>query len=366
MIEDLTTTIKAQLYERVSSPLLSSFVISWCAWNYKFLLIVFSGMSSFEKITYIDRILFPDITTTVIHGAILPLVTSLLLIFAYPIPAEFIYKHVKIKQRRLKEIQQSIDDDSPISKEQARKLRREAVDNRLKYEVEIDAKNAENSRLKEMVSELQLLLSKATESQPPLESLKDEPIDASSNKEPEPADEDLSDLLAVYESAKKGEPNRVESNTQVDDFKEDDRQHILDMYMKGHLLSYIGKLISFSGVEYDVSANNGKLKVLLRDSDGEFLPYVSGDYDFDSALQVLVSVKNALANDSPPKFLNRAPVGGEHLPSHNFRVVRDYIVDGVEDNKPIPEIRRDLLEMGVPESVFNTVIADLKISDTTA
>ncbi|GLH47624.1 hypothetical protein RS3R2_13050 [Pseudomonas lactis] len=63
-----------------------------------------------------------------------------------------------MNQRRLKEIQQSIDDESPISKEQARKIRREALENQLKYEAEIDSKTSENIRLKELVAELQMSL----------------------------------------------------------------------------------------------------------------------------------------------------------------------------------------------------------------
>ena len=167
MIEDFTTTIKAQLYERVSSPLLSSFIISWCGWNYKFLLVVFSGLSVQEKLVYIDLNIFPDISSRVIYGVLLPLLTSLLLIFVYPVPAEFIYKHVKINQRRLKEIQQSIDDESPLSKEQARKIRREALENQLKYESEIDSKTSENSRLKELISELQQAKAKDAEASAP-------------------------------------------------------------------------------------------------------------------------------------------------------------------------------------------------------
>lgn len=163
MIEDFTTTIKAQLYERVSSPLLSSFFVSWCCWNYKFILIVISGISVMEKLVFIDLNIFPNVRSVIVQGVALPLVTSLLLIFVYPKPAEFIYRHVKLNQRRLKEIQQSIDDESPISKEQARKIRRESLENQLKYEAELDSKTSENVRLKELIAELQMASNKGVE-----------------------------------------------------------------------------------------------------------------------------------------------------------------------------------------------------------
>ena len=78
-----------------------------------------------------------------------------MLIFVYPYPAEFIYRHVKTNQRKLKQIQQEIDDESPISKDQARKLRRESIENQLKYESEIDSKTAQIAQLKVIILELQ-------------------------------------------------------------------------------------------------------------------------------------------------------------------------------------------------------------------
>lgn len=144
MFEEFTTAVKAQLYERVSSPLLSSFVVSWCCWNYKLILILVSSMSALEKIVYIDLNLFPDAASVVWRGVALPLITSLFLIFVYPYPAEFTYKHAKKNQRRLKEIQQLIDDESPLSKAQARKIRRESLESQLRFESEMDQKANEN------------------------------------------------------------------------------------------------------------------------------------------------------------------------------------------------------------------------------
>lgn len=361
MLDELTTTIKAQLYERVSSPLLSSFAIAWCGWNYKFLLVIFSGMSSYEKITYIDMNLFPDLPAKIIYGAVLPLLTSLFLIYVYPVPAEYIYKHVKTKQKRLKEIQQSIDDDSPISKEQARKIRRETLENQLKYEGEIDAKNSENSRLKEMISELQQQISKASESlrqSPPIEEIDD----AAPEKEGEdPSNEDFPDLVAMYEAAKR-EDSSKDSKSPADDRDEDGRQDTLDIYMRDNLLEYISKLIAFAGIRFDVKASNGEITVFLGTDDGEFEPYISGVYQFETALDVLDSVKNALADESPPGNINGKKVANDFSPSNNFSVARDYIEKGLVNKKSIPEIRSDLLKMGVSESVFNSAITDYKKS----
>ena len=52
MLDDLSKSIKASLYERATSPLFGAFVISWLAWNYRFVLTVISSMSAKEKFSY--------------------------------------------------------------------------------------------------------------------------------------------------------------------------------------------------------------------------------------------------------------------------------------------------------------------------
>lgn len=363
LIEDLTTTIKAQLYERVSSPLLSSFSLSWCGWNYKFLLIVFSGMSSHEKIIYIDMNLFPNFMAMLTHGIILPLVTSLLLIFVYPIPAEFIYKHVKIQQRRLKEIQQSIDDESPLSKEQARKIRKESLEIQLKYDNEIDAKTSENARLKAMISELQQKIDESTEVLRSYETPKDAFEESPSGGQFDIGRDELPDLLARYEAAKNDETFTPGSKNTSDDLESDHRKNELDNFVRSHLLNYIGKLNSFSDVRFDVIATKGMLQVLLGQPDGTYFPYISGEYNTDSVIRVLESIKNALASGAPPKSKKEMLYSENKTASENIMVVRDYIVKCLADRKSLPDIRDDLLAKGVPESVLKNAFPDFKRED---
>jgi hypothetical protein len=92
MLDDITTTIKAQLYERVTSPLLGSFLISWCLINYKLILILFSSLSAPEKITYIEFNLFSSVQDYMLKGVFFPLIATLAIILVYPYPAAKIYE----------------------------------------------------------------------------------------------------------------------------------------------------------------------------------------------------------------------------------------------------------------------------------
>ncbi len=155
MLDDLAKTVKAQLYERASSPLLGAFAISWIAWNYRFVLVLLSSMPAAEKFTFIDANIFNSYQAIFLRGTLYPLFTTLALIFIYPIPAKFVYEYWRRRQRDLKEIQQRIDDETPLTREEARELRHETLKARLEFEQELEHRSAEITRLKETIKELQ-------------------------------------------------------------------------------------------------------------------------------------------------------------------------------------------------------------------
>lgn len=122
-MDDLLTSIKAQLYERVASPLTVSFVLAWCGWNYRLIVILLSGMAPPDKFHMIDGALYPDTWTWWLYKILGPLLTSLLYVFVYPFPERWAFKWAKQKQRDLKTIQAALDSDVPLTPEQSRELR---------------------------------------------------------------------------------------------------------------------------------------------------------------------------------------------------------------------------------------------------
>jgi hypothetical protein len=123
-MDDLIKSFKAQLYDRVSSPLLSSFLISWAIWNHRlFAVLITSDMKIKEKFAYADNVLYPTVREVGFRGFLWPLSSALILLFVYPIPGRWVYEYVRKEQKRLKEIQQKIDDETPLTREEARELR---------------------------------------------------------------------------------------------------------------------------------------------------------------------------------------------------------------------------------------------------
>ncbi|WP_289329490.1 hypothetical protein [Pseudomonas sp. 'CRE Jenny 4'] len=155
MLDDIATTIKAQLYERVTSPLLGAFLISWCIINYKLILIVLSSLSAPEKIVYIELNLFCTTSDYIFKGVIYPLAAALSLILIYPYPAAWIYRVSKTHKRHLKQIQQTIDDETPLTKDDARKIRKDALEIEIKADAELARKKNEIDNLRQTNLQLQ-------------------------------------------------------------------------------------------------------------------------------------------------------------------------------------------------------------------
>lgn len=116
--------IRLAVAERLTSPLIGAYWISWFILNFKFFLIIFSGENIDRKLVLIHQTLFPDpLGYAWTYGV--PLIMTAAFIFIYPYPAEIVYKFRLQFQRRLTQIKQKIEDETLLSVEDARKLRLE-------------------------------------------------------------------------------------------------------------------------------------------------------------------------------------------------------------------------------------------------
>lgn len=125
-------SIKAQLYDRIVSPLSGALIISWCLWNHKVLLVVFSSEIIQYKLNFIDTFYSlpftsyfwtPDspVSNALVNGLFGPIFTTFIYIFIYPafaVPVymfslwiQKIYERAKNyhQQGRLLTFEQSID-----------------------------------------------------------------------------------------------------------------------------------------------------------------------------------------------------------------------------------------------------------------
>lgn len=147
MINDLLTSAKDSIMERLASPLLGSFVLAWGLWNYKFMVILLSAASVTTTFHLIDTIAFPDLSTTLLRGILYPFISALGYVFVYPYPAKFVYTFTQKRQREINQVKRQIEEETLLTLEQSRALRAEFVQHERKYQETIDRLNNEVSRL---------------------------------------------------------------------------------------------------------------------------------------------------------------------------------------------------------------------------
>ena len=148
MVDEIVKSAKAQLSERIASPLIGSFAISWCLWNYKFLVILFSYASVSHTFVLVDTIVFPSIWLLIFNGVLFPAATTFAYIFVYPYPAKYVYEFTRHRQKEINEVRQRIEDETLLTIEESRKIRAEVIQTEKAHQEIVDRLNGEISRLK--------------------------------------------------------------------------------------------------------------------------------------------------------------------------------------------------------------------------
>lgn len=151
MLDEILSSAKTTLVERLASPLLGSFVVAWCAWNYRFLIVLLSEKSITKTFELIDTVIFPTPLAVVTHGFLFPLISALVYVFIYPYPARFVYGFTRRRQKEINQLRQQIEDETPMTKEESRALRLEYLERERSWKEKMDSLVGENESLKSAV-----------------------------------------------------------------------------------------------------------------------------------------------------------------------------------------------------------------------
>ncbi|MDY0122462.1 MAG: hypothetical protein RBR54_11020 [Sulfurimonas sp.] len=218
MLEDIKNSIKAKLYDFTYTPFMSSVVVSWIILNHKYLLVYFGDAPLQQKLAVLNAYNFScPLTNMVIPYAMniwFPLVFGLFYVFVYPWASEIFYEYTLKKTKKLKEIKQNIEDETPITQEEARSIRegidrlREARDDALnklrkkeeEYKLELESEinpitselntskksieslTSKNESLKHELSQVKQLLSEKSEECENIKKKKESELDGSKDE----------------------------------------------------------------------------------------------------------------------------------------------------------------------------------------
>jgi hypothetical protein len=156
MIEEIIKSAKEQVADRLASPILGSFIISWGLWNYKFIVILFSDATVTKTFQLIDTVAFPTTWSYLLQGILFPVMSAAAYIFVYPYPAKHVYAFTRRRQKEIIELRREIEDETPLTIEESRTIRAELIQATDKHKEEVDRLNAELTRTREQLESLRL------------------------------------------------------------------------------------------------------------------------------------------------------------------------------------------------------------------
>lgn len=152
MIDELSRSIRANLYERITNPLLGAASVAWVFWNYKLVLVLLSSLQLDEKIIFIEETLYPSWYWSLLYLFGFPLLSGMAFLYAYPIPAKYIYRYTRSQLKELKRIKLEVEDETPVSQEEYIKLKRKVNELENRYYSDITEKDSENARLQQIIA----------------------------------------------------------------------------------------------------------------------------------------------------------------------------------------------------------------------
>lgn len=153
-MDKFTDLLKDLFNDRLKNPLTMAFIISWCFWNYKFLMIIFSKNTVSTTISLINTYSFPDKLDYITYGLIFPLLSSLAYIFLYPIPSKMVYSYHLNKNIELKKLITDIEKSEILTIEESQKLREHHINERNKWNILSKEKDMEIQALSEEIQNL--------------------------------------------------------------------------------------------------------------------------------------------------------------------------------------------------------------------
>ncbi len=190
MFDEISKSIKATLYERVSSPLTGSFIISWIIINWKVVLSIFSSLPVQSKIEFIES-LYPTWWNYALYGLVIPLIASTIFILIYPHPTKWLYKYWHEKKIELRNEKLKLDSVQLLSEKESRELH-EKINNQ---------QNAFNEVLKIRDNEIKDLKEKL---EPKAIDIPTKPTDRRINEDPLTKDETVI-LKCIFKAYEQGD-----------------------------------------------------------------------------------------------------------------------------------------------------------------
>lgn len=153
-MDDFIKDLKFHVYERLRSPLITSFIFSWFSWNFSTVILLLGTGEFSKKITTLGKI-YPSNLDYFFNGLLYPLLSSFLFILIYPFLARlsFIYWNQQLAITKARQV--LLEDKTPMTLGDVKELKLRFYQRIKDYEIDIDRLQLSNQTLKRREKELE-------------------------------------------------------------------------------------------------------------------------------------------------------------------------------------------------------------------
>lgn len=162
-MDEILKSIKAYLYDRSTSPLFGAFLLSWSAWNYKFIVVLLADEPLAAKFAFIGT-LFSHIDVDMwghgfwlsgsfVNGFLVPALAAYVYMYGYPLLAKPVYEYSLKRQKELRELRQKAEDNRLLSIEESRELHKKLALLQVERDKETASYQRELASLRQIVAD---------------------------------------------------------------------------------------------------------------------------------------------------------------------------------------------------------------------
>ncbi len=122
--EGFGSAVGSVISERLASPLVGTFAISWSLWNFKFFVILFSKNSVTDTYAIIQTQCFPNWYMSFFNGLVAPLTLTMAYFYLLPVLSKIIFEEWSRTQKETKDIKQRWEDQNLLGFAEGQELRK--------------------------------------------------------------------------------------------------------------------------------------------------------------------------------------------------------------------------------------------------
>jgi len=157
-LKGLADSLSATIRDRMISPLLPSFLISWLVVNFKIVVMFFSDGSYVGKFEYMDTVMYPSGWCGLsiwLHWVGLPLLSTLFYIYLYPLVAVPVYEFALRNRGKYRKVQQKDRNETLLTKKESEEVFAMSYDREQRMNKEVARFREENIVLNSKIATLE-------------------------------------------------------------------------------------------------------------------------------------------------------------------------------------------------------------------